>query len=516
MNRRLVLAWLTGTLAAASATALAATAAWLISRAAQHPPVLHLMVAVVAVRAFGIGRGILRYAERLTGHDAALHLLARIRVNLYERLRHVTTITYRHGDLATRIVDDVDAHADGWLRVRLPYAAALTVGVATVTAMAWVLPTAAAVLAVTLLVVAIGAPWLAIRHSRHHQARIAPLAADLNTTILTTLRNAPEIIAYGCVDSALQAIAAHDRQLTTAQRRAAFGRGAGGALATAAAGIALLAALALSANAASRGELNVELIAVVVVTCLALHELFATLVPAAADLPRIRAARERIEAIQPAPERPVTATLTTRRDLRVSGLNARGCHLPDIAIPEGGVHVLTGPSGSGKSSLAAAMVRLLDPDAGTISLGGVNIADVDANELRRVIGLCAQDAHIFDNTIAANLRVARPEASDGQLWDALGAARLDDWVRELPEGLDTHVGEYGMRLSGGQRQRLALARVLLADFPVVIFDEPTEHLDPVTASELMVDVLAASAGRTVLLITHQVMSSGTAVSRCKR
>ena len=164
---------------------------------------------------------------------------------------------------------------------------------------------------------------------------------------------------------------------------------------------------------------------------------------------------------------------------------------------------MVGPSGCGKTTLAMVLLRFLDPAAGTVTLGGTDIMALESDTVRRVIGLCAQDAHIFDSTLEANLRLARPDATMDELRDALRRARLLDWVDSLPCGLATPVGEHGARLSGGQRQRLALARVLLADFPVVILDEPAEHLDDDTARDLTRDLLAATEGRTRLLITHR-------------
>ncbi|MER7150859.1 ATP-binding cassette domain-containing protein, partial [Streptomyces lydicus] len=172
---------------------------------------------------------------------------------------------------------------------------------------------------------------------------------------------------------------------------------------------------------------------------------------------------------------------------------------------------VVGPSGSGKTTLAQTLLRFLDPEAGTYSLGGTDARALDGDAVRRHVGLCAQDAHLFDSSLRENLRLARRNRADGpadaddrDLWDALERARLADWVRGLPDGLDTMVGEHGARLSGGQRQRLALARALLADFPVLVLDEPAEHLDLATADALTADLLAATEGRTTVLITHRL------------
>jgi ATP-binding cassette subfamily C protein CydCD len=190
-------------------------------------------------------------------------------------------------------------------------------------------------------------------------------------------------------------------------------------------------------------------------------------------------------------------------------------------VPAGSRVAIVGPSGSGKTTLAMVLLRFLDYESGqasdsseadgtgTVTLNGIDIRSFAADDLRRSGGLCEQDAHVFDSTLEANLRLAKPGATDRALRDALARARLLAWTDSLPQGLSTPVGEHGARLSGGQRQRLALARVLLADFPVVILDEPAEHLDEETADELTRDLLGAVAGRTVLLITHRPVDPAT-------
>jgi ATP-binding cassette, subfamily C, bacterial CydC len=175
----------------------------------------------------------------------------------------------------------------------------------------------------------------------------------------------------------------------------------------------------------------------------------------------------------------------------------------DWVLAPGDRVALVGPSGAGKSTVAALLVRFLDPTAGRATLNGVDLRSFTPEQVRRIVGYLPEDAYLFDTTIAANLRIARPGAPDSALREALASARLMDWVDSLPEGLETAVGEHGMALSGGQRGRLALARLLLADFEILILDEPTEHLDDATAAALTRDLLTAAGDRTVLLITHR-------------
>ena len=501
---QLAFAGLAGSFAAVCAIGLIGTAAFLISRAALHPPVLYLMVAITAVRAFGIGRGVFRYVERL----APAGLTA-----------------FRSGDLISRLVADIDGLADRWLRVRLPYFVAAMAGAGTVAVMAALLPAAGVVLAATLAAAALAAPWLASLVARRAERQLAPRRGELAAVSLDVLRGAGELVAFGAEKAALEQMSAADRSVSRAERRSALGRGTGAAVAVLAAGAAVWGSLVLGVDAVRDGALSGVALAVLVLVPLAAHEVFAGLAPAAQQLPRIRSAAARVAGIVAAPDpvrepRPCMARMSPPPqpyDVRIDGLTARW--RPDgpdvlrgvsLVIPAGRRVAITGPSGSGKTTLAMVLLRFLDPAAGTVTLGGVDITTIDGDVLRTVIGLCAQDAHIFDSTLAENLRLARPAASHVELREALRRARLLDWADSLPDGLDTAVGEHGARLSGGQRQRLALARVLLADFPVVILDEPAEHLDEETAAALTHDLLTETRGRTVLLITHRTSMLGAA------
>lgn len=286
-------------------------------------------------------------------------------------------------------------------------------------------------------------------------------------------------------------------------------------MATAAGGAAVWAALWLAAPAVDTGTLTGVAATVVVLTPLAVHETFAALPAAAAAAPRVSGAARRVAAVVDRPD-PVTepdrpaSPPPPPHHLRLAGVTARWqptgpdvLRGVDLDLPAGSRTVLTGASGAGKSTLAALLLRFLPPAAGTITISGTDLADLGGPATRRLVGLCTQQVHLFDTTIAANLRLARPEATDHDLHRVLAAAHLDDFVAALPDGLSTAVGEHGNHLSGGQRQRLGLARALLADFPILILDEPTEHLDETTAAALTDELMHAAAGRTVLLLTHR-------------
>ncbi len=511
-----------GVLAAGAAVGLAGTSAWLIVRAAEHPPVLYLMVAIVAVRAFGVGRGVLRYSERLVSHDASFRVLGDLRVAVVRRVERLLpggTRSLSRGDLLTRFVGDVDGLADLWVRVLLPAAVTLLVGMAAVTLMIVLLPVAGLVLAGVLLCTLVVAPAVATTVTRRSAARVAPLKGEYQQQLLGVLDGAAELTVYGAVGPALAQLDRLDEQLRAGEARAAWGAGIGTALGLVAAGAGVTATLWLGAGALGHGSLSSTSFAVAVLLPLAVHELVALLAPAAAQVPELVNAAGRLVQVLDSPD-PVrdpehaAAVPTGPFGLHLRDVSLAWPHGPtvvshvDAHIPALATVAIVGPSGAGKSTLAAALLRFIEPEAGTIELigadGTVDLTDLAGDDVRRVIGWCAQDSHIFDSTVAANLRLARPGATDDALRAALLTAGLGPWLAGLPDGLDTSVGEHGRSLSGGERQRLAVARVVLSQAAVVILDEPTEHLDDATGRALVVDLLASLPGRTVLIATHRL------------
>ncbi|WP_234438521.1 thiol reductant ABC exporter subunit CydD [Streptomyces sp. NRRL S-340] len=516
---RLALALLLGSLALGSAVGLMATSGWLISRASQHPPVLYLMVAVTATRAFGIGRAVFRYAERLVSHDAVLRMLADTRVAVYRRLERLAPAGLRRtrrGDLLTRLVADVDALQDYWLRWLLPAGAAVTVSVASVAFTAWLLPEAGAVLAAGLLLAGAGVPLVTASVARRAEQRLAPARGALATRVTDLLTGTAELTVAGALPARSAETRRADTVLTRIASRAATATALGDGLTALVSGLTVAAAALVGAQAVAGGRLGGVAMAVVVLTPLAAFEAVLGMPLAAQYRQRVRRSAERVYEILDAPEpvrepeapRPTPETpfpLTVRHlTARHPGQDRDALAGLDLTLEEGRRVAVVGPSGAGKSTLAQVLLRFLDPRAGVYSIGGTDACALDGDAVRRWVGLCAQDAHLFDSSVRENLLLAKKDASESELRDALGRARLLDWACSLPDGLDTLVGEHGARLSGGQRQRLALARALLADFPVLVLDEPAEHLDLPTADALTADLLRATEGRTTLLITHRL------------
>jgi thiol reductant ABC exporter CydC subunit len=520
---RLAAACALGVLAVLSVVLLMAASAWLISAASLQPPLLVLSLAIVGVRAFALGRAAFRYLERLVAHDVAFRLLARLRVRFYRHLEPLAPAglaEFRRGDLLARMVGDVDAVQDLSLRVLQPAAVAAAAAAASVGLVALLLPSAAAVLLTALLMAAVAAPAATAWAGRRAETRLAGARAELTGDVVALLRAAPDLIAFDAAAAQLDRIDARDGELTRIARRDAAATGLGAGLAGLCSGMAVWGSLTVGAPAVRAGVLDGTALAVVVLVPLAAFEAVQLLPTALLALARTRSSGERVLAVLdqrppvPEPAGPVALLAAGPGALRLRGVSARwpdaaadalpAIHGVDLDLEPGRRVAVVGASGAGKSTLAAVLLRFADLTAGSYRIDGREVRDLAGDDVRRVVGLCAQDAHVFDSTVRENLRLARPGCDDAALRAALRRARLLPWVDGLPHGLDTSVGERGVRMSAGQRQRLALARALLADFPMLVLDEPTANLDPPTAAELTDDLLTATTDRAVLLITHRL------------
>jgi thiol reductant ABC exporter CydC subunit len=515
---RLTLATLLGAGAAGSAIALLATSAWLISRAAQHPSVVALGVAIVGVQFFSLSRALFRYKERLVGHDATLRVMADIRAGVYDHLEELAPTglpAFRSGDLLARLVGDVDALSDLMLKVVPPFGIALVVGALTVAFVCYFLLPAGLVLAAALVLGAAVVPRFSAMLARRREARHAAARGELSAYVVDLLEGAPELVAFGATDAHLARVATADAELTRTATAAARTAGVGSGLITLLTGLAIWGILLVAVPAVHAGRLEGPLLAVLALTPLAVFEMVTGLPAAAQSLQRVRESAARVfDVMDAAPA--ITSPQVPEplgpppHTLRLRGARARygpdrGWALDgvDLDLSPGRRTGVVGPSGAGKSTLAAVLLRFV-PYEGSVTLDGTELAEMAAEDVRHVVGLAAQDTHIFDTTLKENLLLARRDATDRELSTAIDRARLGPWVEELSAGLGTSLGERGARLSGGQRQRVGIARVLLAGFPVLVLDEPEEHLDPSTADALVGDLLDATRGQTTVMITHRL------------
>lgn len=530
--------FLLGGLAELCTVGLAGVAAWLIVRAAQRPSFEALAVAAVAVRTFGIGRGVLRYVERLVSHDTTFRLLASARAEVVERLARLSPAglpRWSRGELLARVVDDVDRLQDLFLRVMAPIAAALLATLAAVVVTAFLDPLAAVVLAVAVLSAGVVLPLSSIRRARRDGPAFVAAKARVAAGVVDLVEHVDELSANGAtprwrrsIDEAATSVDVLDRRRS---RAAAWSTG----LATSAAGLTSAAMVAAIGSQIIGDSLpaSAPVLGVLVLWPLAVLEVVAPLVNTGESAATALASADRLVEIlsRPDPD-PEPATALREAALRdLEAVTAGGATPPAIALEDvslswpgdrvdgapspvvlSGVElslaagervVLTGPSGSGKSTLAAGLVRFVPPATGRYLVDAVDTDDLGGDEVRRHVTWCEQEPWFADTSLGANLRIAAPSASDEQLWQVLERVQLGEWARALPDGLDTMLGRESSQASGGQRQRLALARVVLSGHEVVVLDEPTAHLDRRTSDRVVEQLLAALGDRTVLVITHE-------------
>ncbi|OFI38992.1 ABC transporter [Arthrobacter sp. SW1] len=494
-------------LAALFAVALSGLSGWLIIRAAEQPPILYLLGAIVGVRFFGIGRAVLRYCERLQVHDLVFDAMTRLRGLLWAALSQRALSLrrlLRGGSVLGTVVDDVDTLRDLIPRVVLPPLSALAVAAAAVTATAMLLPAALPAVVLTAAASLVAAPLVALLADRNAARAEQQLRSLVLRDIASALDARAELAANGVAGPVLASLAERDSAATREARRAAWAEGLGQAATVLACTLGALAAGVAAAGQVEAGAVPAAVVAVIVLMQLALTEPYGAVVSALRQAPALAAVLRRIAAtgaldaasgtgVVAVPDRP-----GQRPGVELRGLEARwpgGTPVfsgIDADAAPGRWLAVTGPSGSGKSTMLSVLLGFLPPSDGTVAVTGK-------------AAWCPQEAHLFDSTIRGNLLLARPagdKPDETQMREALAVVGLSDLLAALPGGLDSRIGPAGSCLSGGERQRLAMARTLLSGAEVLLLDEPTAHLDAGTAAVMMAELRSGLEDRTVVLVTH--------------
>ena len=521
-RRRVCGAALVQALTVATGMGLMGASGWLLSKAALHPEVAALQVAIVGVRAFGVARPLLRYLERLSSHDVTLRLLARLRLSLFRALVPLAParlMGHRGGELLGRVLEDVGSLETLYTRLIGPSLAAAAVAGLLVLLLAPLSLALAGAAALGLVLAGLVAPRLAVRLGELPGRRLLVLRGQLAAGLVDGVHGVADLLAFGREEAHAAALAALGSDAAAAQRRLVRASATGGALAALAADLASVAVLALAAPLVGSGRLDGVALASVALLTLAAFEAVAPLPAAWHAFSSMRAAAERLFEVMDAPPAvsepalPAPAPLphAPLLELRTLRFSYPGGHQPaldgvSLRLERGQRIAVVGASGSGKSTLAQLLLRFWDVDEGSVLLEGHDLAHWPSDLARTRVAFAAQRAHVFAGTLRENLLLACPDASADELGAVLRSVRLDAAVERLPGGLDAWVGERGQTLSGGERQRLALARALLRRAPLLVLDEPTAHLDALTEREVMAALLRAGEGRGTLLVTHRLVS----------
>ena len=501
---------------------LMGTSGLLISKAALRPPLLDLMVFITIVRFFGLSRGLLRYLERLVSHDLTFRIIKNIRVGFYQRLEPLSPgrLWLRSsGDLLSRAVADVDGLQLLYLRALAPSVAAVIVALATAGGLLLYSHQLAVIALLGFAVAGLGVPALGARLARGVGVRMTAIRGQLQAAFITDLTGLADLLALGLESARTGYLQTLDAELGALQARQARLNGLVGAAGGAAASLTMLGMIVGAAPLVLSGQIPGPSLALLALGTLAGFEAVTGLGQAFVTAEAATAAAARLDeatAGSPFAPPPVNATpgssdftlefddVTFRFPGEPARLSAALRNL-NLTLRPGARIAVVGPSGAGKSVLVNIAARLWDPTSGAVKLGGVDLRRLADADLRRAITVVSQDAYAFDSSFRENLRFAKPEATDEELWDALQVAGLSALVRSLPGGLDSWVGEAGARISGGERQRLSIARAALRRAPILILDEPTANLDPRTEAEVLDRLDDLTRGRSVLMVTHRLV-----------
>jgi ATP-binding cassette, subfamily C, bacterial CydC len=518
------LAILLGCIMIASNMLLLGMAAYLIAAAALGPLLVMLMMPIYFVQLMSVVRSVSRYAERLVSHNVTFRLLARLRVWLYTRLKPLAPallLSYRSGDVLTRLVSDVEELQNIYLRVVSPIIVAIAIGLLSFYIFSIFSPLLAWTALAFLIATGVGIPWLASMLSRGIGRQQLAVRAELNAQVVDGIQGIQDLLAFGRAGDQRQKMVSLDKKLGQLQRRMALITGLEQALNDLMSNLALLSLLILAIPLVATKAINGVYLGFLALIILASFEAILPLGQAFQFLGTSLAAGERLFTVadtapavtEPATPLVIAASSQNGHTLEFEHVSfaypsGEGDAVSDISfhLAPGKRIALVGPSGGGKSTLVRLALRFWDPTSGEIRLDGQDIRRYTLDDLRSLISVVDQDTYLFNDTIRGNLLLARPDASESDLERVLEQVQLTELVRQLPKGLTTWVGEQGLRLSGGERQRIAIARALLKDAPLLILDEPTANLDPLTERALLDNLDALMQGRTVLMITHRLVA----------
>ncbi|GAB4498481.1 MAG: hypothetical protein OHK003_10810 [Anaerolineales bacterium] len=517
---RVALSVLLSSITILASVALMGTSAWLISTAAIAVSVADLGVSTVGTRFFGITRAVFRYLERLVSHDVTFRLLAKLRVWFYEKLEPLAParlMNFRAGDLLARIIGDVETLENFYVRVVSPPLTAIVVGLFTAIFLASFYPLLAPVYLTFYLSLGLFLPILAQTSSRKAAEQTITLRADLHTQLVDGIQGMADLIAYGRADERLAQIAATADHYGNAQRRMARVTGIHSALGTLLTNLGMWTILFLTIPQIINGNIAGPMLASLTLLTLASFEAVIPL-PLAAQMwnSAREAARRLFEVVDVEPE--------IKDDIRYSRIDKQVLNIefsnitftyPSQATPAlqditfdlqpSTSLAIVGPSGAGKSTIANLLLRFWDYQMGEITLGGESLKALNQDEVRERCGVVSQNTYFFNTSIYENLRFARKKVTREEVEAACKSAQIHDFIMSLPKSYDTLIGEQGLRLSGGERQRLAIARALIKDAPILILDEPTANLDPLTEKQVLETLFKVMKQKTSLLITHRLI-----------
>jgi len=509
-RRRLIFAGLLSSISLMMSVGLLGVSAWLISMAATQPPILVLQVAIVAVRFFGLGRGVFKYFSRILEHDAALRIQNLLRVNIYQKLEGFLPANFaqlNRGSMLRQVVNESEEIQDLWLRLFLPWISSIIAGISGISIILWLLPQAA--LFIFLLFVCAIVVITLISAFSSARVNYRPVADQIFNQLMQSCDAAKEAQIFGFDKKLRSEINNAQLKLDAIDKKESNTAGLGSGLLFLFTGSAVITGFLIAANGFANGDLAGINVAVVTLLPLAIFDNLNVIPNAFAKLRPILQALENLDNLlaKPVTEDIDSAVIKGSNNFELAYSAATPVLSGITFAPVTGVAkpnqplVVMGKSGSGKSSLLYSTVGFL-PYEGSITIGGIELSKISISEREKYISILLQDDYLFNSSIKENLKIGKPSASDKELLEVLEIVELTDLIKSLPHGLDTHIGAYGYNFSGGEKQRMKLARVLLRDTPIYLLDEPFEYLDKELLTRIVERIKLRLMNKTLVVVSH--------------
>jgi len=516
--KAIFLAILLGFLTIAASIGLMTTSSYIIAAAALHPSLGSLMLPITGVRFFGISRAVFRYFERIFSHNTTFKILSQIRVWFYKRIEPLAPARlqqYQSGDLISRIIADVETLDHFYVNVVAPPLVAIFIAFAMSLFLSFYSLKLSLIFLIFFILAGFFAPLFARSLSKGLGKKIIKTRSHLNISLIDGIQGLADLIGYGRIKSHKQKLDKLNKELTFTNLKMSWIKALNNGLQVLIANWSVVAILIVTIPLVYSGQVNGIFLAVVSLGTLAAFEATLNLPVAFQYLEKTNEAAKRlfeIVEVEPMIKEPHKSEEISRYDIKVDSLFFRyPSSSQDIlknisfSVEQREKIAIVGASGAGKSTIINLLMRFWDYQIGSIKIGGVEIKNINSDDIKKYFAVVSQNTYLFNTTIKENLLMANPKATEKELFSALEKAKLQDFVRSLPDGLNTFVGDQGMRLSGGERQRLAIARALLKNAPILILDEATANLDAITEWEIIETIFDVMQNKTTLMITHRLI-----------
>ncbi|MBS4198389.1 thiol reductant ABC exporter subunit CydC [Bacillus sp. FJAT-49732] len=509
-----------GILTVVAASMLTFTSGYLITRASEMPAtILLLYIPIVGVRTFGISRAVTRYLERLTGHNTVLKILADMRVKLYSILEPQALFIrsrFQTGDLLGTLADDIEHLQDAYIRTIFPTIIGLflfTYSVIVLALFDWLF---ALFMTFCLSIIVFVYPLISLYFLKKHQLKLKDIRSGLYQSFTDAIFGLTDWMISGRKETFINGFTKESRKSGILEKKLENWNQSRTFQLQIISGIILILVGLWAGAAAQSGDIAPTYIAAFTLVSLPILEGLIPLSHAIERLPSYQESLKRIDNLQQfvSEKGEVTEQLNMNEypdiilknvTYQYQGQVAPALENISLSVQNGQKVAILGKSGAGKSTLLQLLLGALTPDSGNIQIGGYAPEMYGDDNITNILSVLNQKPYLFATSVKNNIRLGNQKATNEDINNVISDVKLEKYIQSLPIGIETQMEETGQRFSGGERQRIALARILLKNSPIVVLDEPTVGLDPLTEADLLNTIFAGLQNKTIIMITHHLI-----------